>query len=945
MNPHRSTRNLLVTLGLTLGVVVGFGAASASAASYGELLRFGERKNQGSAPFGNLSGAKKEEEPLHYAIGVDPTENAVFVLDEPVAAKEVGDAKTETCHTERHVRIQKFSATGTAMASVSFIVDSPQIEEGHCAESEPEDFSNIAVDPEKGVLYVLAEEPREAAQTIDFEAPAASALYAFKTKESGKELLPAEHANSEGLLASAATLQAESATAGQALLEPHGIAVDPATHEVIILAHVDQTGTATDEFANDRVALQRVTSEGELGQRYVDEKDFFVTHARVPKTSPTSPVVAGSGEHEKVLVRFEGITEIPYEFATATTAGTEPTQPFAETGKTIGTLEIGTENLQGGSLSLSPEGTLYEPASIANEALSEGNAEGNVEKAGIAERSVASLSDAFGGLLGWTGGQSQVLTRTNDDCVLEPGGEEEPLLIAAGSKGAVFVLAPEYLKAAEPPDFDPVSKDAVVELGPEGKGCPVAKATPVKLGRHGAEIPESEAVANDKELQFSTMVDQADALSVTWTIENKADTAEKTEVTPNPLEFILSEANSLLQLPTLDSEFKSFFKSGGEYLVSAKIKTDDLATPADIETPTRTVKVDVPAEVETPPASKTVKEGEAASFTVKAAGLPTPSIHWELSTDEGKKFSEVAGPGATSETLTIKSTSMSESGYEYRARLENEIENETINVQSAAATLTVTSLSGGIPPKVTHQPENRTVTEPEKATFTAEATGTPTPTVQWEVSKGGAPYAPDTTDPGKTSDTLTVENTNAGESGSKYRAKFTNAEGSVTSSEVTLTINKKPEIIKPPEEFHPPAKTEVLPEKVVQPPPVPIATVAGSSLSVTPAGAVTLKITCPAGETRCIGTVTLRTLTAVSASSHHKGKRAILTLASGAFSVAGGGSQAVTLHLSSTARGLLAHSHTLRVKAIVAAHDLAGATHTQEPVVTLRLVAAKKKKH
>ena len=39
-------------------------------------------------------------------------------------------------------------------------------------------------------------------------------------------------------------------------------------------------------------------------------------------------------------------------------------------------------------------------------------------------------------------------------------------------------------------------------------------------------------------------------------------------------------------------------------------------------------------------------------------------------------------------------------------------------------------------------------------------------------------------------------------------------------------------------------------------------------------------------------------------------------------------------------------SHTLRAKATLLAHDLAGATHTQEQVLTLRLVVPKpKKKH
>ena len=96
-------------------------------------------------------------------------------------------------------------------------------------------------------------------------------------------------------------------------------------------------------------------------------------------------------------------------------------------------------------------------------------------------------------------------------------------------------------------------------------------------------------------------------------------------------------------------------------------------------------------------------------------------------------------------------------------------------------------------------------------------------------------------------------------------------------------------------------------------------------------GAFVVKIECPAGETSCTGTITLRTLHAVSAGSSGgkgKSKPAVLTLAAGSFTVAGGQTKAVTLHLSATARKLLARDHTLSARATIVAHNPAGATHT-----------------
>ena len=104
-----------------------------------------------------------------------------------------------------------------------------------------------------------------------------------------------------------------------------------------------------------------------------------------------------------------------------------------------------------------------------------------------------------------------------------------------------------------------------------------------------------------------------------------------------------------------------------------------------------------------------------------------------------------------------------------------------------------------------------------------------------------------------------------------------------------------------------------------------------------------IRIGCPAGESSCSGTVTLRTNAAVSsaaaaaaaAAAANKKKLSDLTLASGRFTVPGGGVKTITLHLSARARVLLARVHLLRVRATVLARDPAGATHTGQAIVTL----------
>jgi hypothetical protein len=89
-----------------------------------------------------------------------------------------------------------------------------------------------------------------------------------------------------------------------------------------------------------------------------------------------------------------------------------------------------------------------------------------------------------------------------------------------------------------------------------------------------------------------------------------------------------------------------------------------------------------------------------------------------------------------------------------------------------------------------------------------------------------------------------------------------------------------------------------------------------------------------------MGTVALQSRISISsgATGHRSKTRkaAVLILASGSLTVVGGQVKTVTLHLSAKARLLPTRTHVLRVRATIAAHDPAGATHTAQTIVTLR---------
>jgi plastocyanin len=114
------------------------------------------------------------------------------------------------------------------------------------------------------------------------------------------------------------------------------------------------------------------------------------------------------------------------------------------------------------------------------------------------------------------------------------------------------------------------------------------------------------------------------------------------------------------------------------------------------------------------------------------------------------------------------------------------------NVATQSATLTVNTA-----PAVTQNPASQTVTPGNNVTFTAAASGSPVPSVQWQVSTNGGGSFSNIPGANSTSLTFTVQQS---DNGHQYRAVFTNGCGSATTSAATLTtcnppvINLKPSI-------------------------------------------------------------------------------------------------------------------------------------------------------
>ena len=169
------------------------------------------------------------------------------------------------------------------------------------------------------------------------------------------------------------------------------------------------------------------------------------------------------------------------------------------------------------------------------------------------------------------------------------------------------------------------------------------------------------------------------------------------------------------------------------------------------------------------PGNLSVVVGLTATFSVTATGTSL-SYQWKKNgTDIG---------GATSSSYTTAATSIADSGAEFIVVISNSAGSATSN----SAILTVNAAA--VSPSITTQPVSQTVTAGQTASFSVSASGTAPLTYQWR--KNGSNIS------GATSSTYTPPATVVGDSGAVFSVVVSNAVGSATSSNATLTVNAAP---------------------------------------------------------------------------------------------------------------------------------------------------------
>jgi gliding motility-associated-like protein/uncharacterized repeat protein (TIGR01451 family) len=187
--------------------------------------------------------------------------------------------------------------------------------------------------------------------------------------------------------------------------------------------------------------------------------------------------------------------------------------------------------------------------------------------------------------------------------------------------------------------------------------------------------------------------------------------------------------------------------------------------------------INTPANITTQPANQTVCVGSSASFSAIATGA---GLTYQWRKGIVNLINGVTVSGATSSTLTINSTSVADTAYNYNLIVSGTCGNDTsINV----------SLMVNPAANITTEPINKTVCAGSSVSFSVTATGTGL-TYQWR--KGIVNLVNGVTISGATSATLTINPTAVTDTAYNYTVIVSGTCGNDTSINASLLVNPLP---------------------------------------------------------------------------------------------------------------------------------------------------------
>jgi hypothetical protein len=264
---------------------------------------------------------------------------------------------------------------------------------------------------------------------------------------------------------------------------------------------------------------------------------------------------------------------------------------------------------------------------------------------------------------------------------------------------------------------------------------------------------------------------------------NGSNIALTTELNGLP-PFAATFVNGTPALGSVSGASANFVDGAASATFTAGASTGNATVDVTADGETQAASISIAANATSDPDNQVVCEGGTASFSTTTSGPGPVTYVWKQGAtvlnngDLGGRVTITSGSNTS--TLTITNVQAGDANtYTVEAT-------GTCNVDTQSATLTVNTS-----PAVTQNPMSQTVSPGTNVTFTAAASGSPAPTVQWQVSTDGGMNFTDIPSATNTSLMFTAQQS---DSGNQYRAVFTNICGSATTAAATLTTCTPPVI-------------------------------------------------------------------------------------------------------------------------------------------------------
>ncbi|MFZ5941413.1 MAG: PKD-like domain-containing protein [Bacteroidota bacterium] len=223
-----------------------------------------------------------------------------------------------------------------------------------------------------------------------------------------------------------------------------------------------------------------------------------------------------------------------------------------------------------------------------------------------------------------------------------------------------------------------------------------------------------------------------------------------------------------------------------------RVLVSGLCTPAVTSEAARLV-IEENAEISQQPVPMTICEDDDTYFIVRPGNTTLPAYIWNYSTDGGATWLPASGlpeaAGAANDTLVLTTVPSTYDQYQFRPTVSGKC---GVAVDGTAVVLTVYEK-----PQIDDQPDDVTACEQDTVFFAIDPGVTTNPVYTWEYFNGTSwATVSGTAYQGIHSDTLKINGVTPAMNGRQYRVVLSGqCSPDVTSSEATLTVDERPEIL------------------------------------------------------------------------------------------------------------------------------------------------------